>query len=164
MKYALIEAGVVKQTQPNPGTGFVEVPDAVTVGMVQQADEFITPVDFDSELRKVIQAINTACKAAIEGGFISNALGQDYTYDSELEDQVNISGNVQMGTDVLHKRTDGNGVAEYEVHTASEMRLVGEHLVAHKLAQLTKAGGLKVQAAAAAAAEDLDALQAITWS
>lgn len=112
----------------------------------------------------VISEINTACKAAIEGGFVSNALGQDYSYDSELEDQVNISGNVQMGSDVYHKRIDANGDADYVIHTTAQMRQVGEDLVAHKLTQLTKAALLKGQAKAAAEANDLAALQAITWS
>lgn len=125
---------------------------------------YSTQLEIAAVLPVVISEINTACKAAIEGGFVSNALGQDYTYDSQLEDQVNIGGNVQMGIDVLHKRIDSNGDAEYVVHTAAEMRQVGEALVAHKLTQLTKAALLKGQAKAAAEAIDLAALQAITWS
>ncbi|MGH1429745.1 MAG: hypothetical protein ACRBB4_01375 [Neptuniibacter sp.] len=136
--------------------GLVEITES-------EKDALLTP-SMATVLKLKIAEINRDCKAAIEGGFVSNALGQDYTYDSELEDQVNISGNVQMGIDVLHKCIDGNGDAAYVTHSAAEMRLVGEHLVAHKLAQLTKAGGLKVQAAAAAAADDLASLQAITWS
>lgn len=115
----------------------------------------------------VIADINSACKAAIEGGFVSNALGQDYTYDSEAEDQLNIMANVITAAkagSVMHKRKDVQGVGEYVSHTQVQMDQVGDDMYAHKMTQLVKAKTLKDAAAAAAAADDLAALQAITWS
>lgn len=138
---------------------------------VEQYDEwdgsewtYSIQLEIAAALPAVISAINAACKAEIEGGFISNALGQDHTYDSELEDQVNISGQVQLATDVIHKCIDNADVVDYRAHTATEMHQVGVDLASHKLTQLVKAKGLKDAAAAAAAVDDLATLQAITWS
>lgn len=43
MKYALIENGMVMQTQPTPGEGFVEVPADVVAGMVQAGEAYVAP-------------------------------------------------------------------------------------------------------------------------
>ncbi len=43
MKYALIEDGVVKQTQPDSQEGLVKVPDWVFCGMVEDGDSYAAP-------------------------------------------------------------------------------------------------------------------------
>ena len=47
MKYALIENGIVKQVQPYTQVGFVEVPDYVCYGMVDNGDGTFTVSDKD---------------------------------------------------------------------------------------------------------------------
>ena len=115
------------------------------------------------QLPIVIKNINTACKASIESGFTSSSLGSEHSYESELEDQINLSGNIQRAKAVPQKCTDSEGVVEYRVHTSTQIHDVGEDFAVHKLTQLIKAKGLKDQANAAAAANDLTALQAIEW-
>lgn len=114
-------------------------------------------------LPNVLNAINTACKAEIEGGFTSDALGSTHSYESELEDQLNLSGNIQRAKDVLQKCTDALNETQYRMHTTTEIHQVGEDLATHKLAQLQKALTLKDQAQTAAQANDLTALNAISW-
>lgn len=43
MKYALIQEGAVIQTQPNDQDGFIEVPNSVIPGMIDNGDDTFSP-------------------------------------------------------------------------------------------------------------------------
>lgn len=120
-------------------------------------------VEIADTLPNIETQINNACKAAIEAGFSSDALGTTHTYESELEDQLNLSGNIQRAKDVPHKCRNNLGEVDYRIHTTNQIHQVGEDLATHKMAQLQKAATLKAQANAAATAGDLTTLKAVTW-
>ncbi len=120
-------------------------------------------LEIASTLPTVIATINAACKACIEAGFTSDALGETYSYESELEDQLNLSGNIQRAKEVPQKCRNSLGVVDYRLHTATQIHQVGEALAVHKMAHLLKAKTLKDAANAAADADDLATLQSISW-
>lgn len=104
--------------------------------------------------------INAACTAAIVSGFTSSALGADHTYDSALEDQLNLIGAVGLGIDLPYRCADATGVKEFRLHTAAQLKQVATDGAVIKLAALEKAATLKVQVQAAA---DAAAVVAVAW-
>jgi len=139
----------------------------IALGQYERHVDGVVVHDVEAELvdllRQKCANINKACKDAIESGFVSGALGSTYKYDSELEDQLNLSGNIQLGIDVKHRCADSNGNKTFRLHTAEQIRLVGEDMAAHKISCLEKSNALKEQANAAASAKDLDLLKGIKW-
>lgn len=79
MKYALIENNIVMQTQPNYQTGFVEVPDSVIVGMIDNGDgTFSNPPPTPLTKQESVDAINLAAGNArlkIMNAFVSPGFG-----------------------------------------------------------------------------------------
>jgi hypothetical protein len=120
-------------------------------------------LEIAATLPTVIAAVNAACKAGIEAGFTSDALGETHSYESELEDQLNLSGNIQRAKDVPQKCRNSLGIVDYRMHTPTQIHQVGEDLAVHKMAHLLKAKTLKDSAQAAADANDLATLQSIAW-
>lgn len=104
--------------------------------------------------------INAACTAAIVGGFSSSALGASHTYDSELEDQLNLIGAVGLGIDLPYRCADANGVKEFRLHTAAQLKQVAADGAMVKLAALENAATLKAQVQAAA---DAASVAAVVW-
>ena len=104
--------------------------------------------------------INAACAAAIVGGFASSALGTAHTYDSELEDQLNLIGAVGLGIDLPYRCADEAGVKAFRLHTAAQLKQVAADGAAIKLAALEKAATLKAQVQAAV---DAAAVEAVIW-
>jgi len=98
-----------------------------------------------------IAVINAACAAAIVGGFSSTALGTVHTYDSALEDQVNLIGVAGAGVDLAYTCTDAAGVKAAVLHTAVQLGQVYSDGLVYKAAQLSKARALKNQLEALAA-------------
>lgn len=110
-----------------------------------------------------VKAVNRACEAAITGDFTSSALGAAYSYGSQLDDQLNLTGAILRGVDMPFACRDEHGVKDYREHTAAELRQVGDDFTLIKLQLLQRAQMLKQQLDQALASADLDALQAITW-
>ncbi len=104
--------------------------------------------------------INASCAAAIVSGFTSSALGTPHTYDSALEDQLNLIGAVGLGIDLPYRCTDASGVKEFRAHTAAQLKQVATDGTAIKLAALSKAAALKAQVMAAV---DVAAVEAVVW-
>jgi len=109
--------------------------------------------------------INVACAADIVGGFSSSALGIAHTYDSAMEDQLNLIGAAGANIDLLYTCTDAAGVKDAVLHTAAQLKQVYADGVAHKTTQLSKARALKVQldALAANAATTQTDIDAVIW-
>ncbi len=140
---------------------------AQSAGKIIQADASGHPVAVDPppptlESVKVSKtaAINDACRAAIVGGFTSSALGAHHTYDSELEDQLNLIGAVGLGSNLPYRCADAAGVKEFRLHTAAQLKQVAADGAAIKLAALEHAATLKAQVQAAA---DVAAVEAVVW-
>jgi len=108
-------------------------------------------------------AINQACEAAITAGFTSDALGAPHFYTSQLDDQLNLTGAVLRGLDMPYACRDEQGVKEFRLHTAEQLRQVGDDFTLYKLQLLQHANELKQQLDAALDAGDLAALEAISW-
>ncbi|WP_312244411.1 DUF4376 domain-containing protein [Stutzerimonas nitrititolerans] len=110
-----------------------------------------------------VRAINQACEAAITAGFTSDALGAPHFYSSQLDDQLNLTGAVLRGLDMPYACRDAQGVKAFRLHTAEQLRQVGDDFTLYKLQLLQHANDLKQQLDAALEAGDLAALEAVTW-
>lgn len=108
-------------------------------------------------------SVNQACEAAITAGFTSEALGAPHFYSSQLDDQLNLTGAVLRGLDMPYACRDERGVKEFRLHTAEQLRQVGDDFTLYKLQLLQHANELKKQLNAALDAGDLAALEAISW-
>jgi len=110
------------------------------------------------------EAINRACSEMIVSGFSSSALGAPFRYSSELDDQLNLTGAVLRGQPMPYACRDVDGVKEFRLHSAEQLRAVGDDFTHYKLQLLQQADQLKKQLDQALAAGDLALLDAITWS
>lgn len=104
--------------------------------------------------------INAACAAAIVGGFNSSALTAPHTYDSAMEDQLNLIGAVSLGADLPYRCANAAGVKAFRPHTAAQLKQVAADGAVIKLAALEKAATLKAQVQAAA---DAATVEAVAW-
>ncbi len=120
-------------------------------------------VPTEHRYRTQIAAINQACEAAITAGFTSEALGAPHFYSSQLDDQLNLTGAVLRGLDMPYACRDEQGVKEFRLHTAEQLRQVGDDFTLYKLQLLQHANALKQQLDAALDDGDLSALEAISW-
>lgn len=138
--------------------------DAQSQGKRIEVDANGMPVAVDPPLDSIKAAkfaeINAACAAAIVGGFTSSALGTPYTYDSALEDQLNLIGAVGLGIDLPYRCADTAGVKEFRLHTAAQLKQVAADGAVIKLASLEKAATLKAQVQSAA---DASSVAAVAW-
>lgn len=108
-------------------------------------------------------AVNTACLQEITGGFWSAALGDRYYYETELEDQLNLTGLILRGLDGAYPCQDESGVKVFLDHTNEQLRQIGDEFTEFKLIRLRKVNDLKQALAAARSASDLDAINAVVW-
>jgi hypothetical protein len=148
----MVDCGHVEFTDGSPN-------ELITNPMVIQqaisAWEALTPLPpTDTEVLATakterIAAINTACAAAITGGFTSSALGALHTYDSEETDQINLIGAVSLGIDMPYKCADAAGIKAFRLHTAAQLKQVAIDGATVKLAALEKASALKARVVAA---------------
>lgn len=110
-----------------------------------------------------VQNINHACEAAITAGFQSDALGAPHQYSSQLDDQLNLTGAILRGLDMPYACRDEQGVKAFRLHTAAQLRQVGDDFTLCKLQLLQHANELKQQLDLALAADDADAMALIRW-
>lgn len=109
------------------------------------------------------EEINYACEAAIIGGFESSALGEPYTYDSDIEDQINLIGAViaaGSGLSIEYKCYDNQGVKSWVEHTPIQMQQVYMDGLVYKVTQLKKATILKDMIKAA---QNINDVLGINW-
>lgn len=149
---------------------FRELLDSQSRGMCIGRGTDGLPLTVDPSVRSVEQIysdqkalINKACEAGIVGGFASAALGAVHQYSSQFDDQMNLTLAVLSDIDMPYACTDEQGVRVLRLHTADQLRQVGEDFTRFKLQLLQRADALKAQLDLAFAAADIDALEAITW-
>ncbi|HCL4123576.1 TPA: hypothetical protein N2C41_000557 [Pseudomonas aeruginosa] len=108
-------------------------------------------------------SISTACEAAINAGFVSAALGTSHSYSSQLDDQLNLTGAILRGLDMPYACRDEQDVKAFRLHTAEQLRQVGDDFTLYKLQLLQHANELKQQLDLALAAGDAEAMAQIRW-
>ncbi len=107
--------------------------------------------------------LNRAAEKAITGGFNSDALGSTHQYSSQLDDQLNLTGAILRGLDMPYACRDEQGVKAFRLHTAEQLRQVGDDFTLYKLQLLQHANELKQQLDLALAAGDAEAMALIRW-
>ncbi|KIV66014.1 hypothetical protein SZ55_3776 [Pseudomonas sp. FeS53a] len=90
-------------------------------------------------------------------------MGAPHQYSSQLDDQLNLTGAILRGLDMPYACRDEQGVRDFRLHTAEQLRQVGDDFTLYKLQLLQRANALKQQLDLALAAGDIEAMQAITW-
>jgi hypothetical protein len=117
------------------------------------------------ELRYVAQlsAVNTACLQEITGGIWSSVLGDRYFYETQLQDQLNLTGMILRGLGGGYPCQDQSGAKAFLDHSSDQLRQVGDEFTDFKLQRLLKAYDLKQALSVARSASDLDALNAVVW-
>jgi|GEM_PF-2126231 len=92
------------------------------------------PVEDAAKIR--IFDLSQACTAAIRSGFASSALGTEHRYQSDRDDQLNLIGAAQAGTDMPFKCADSQGVWAYRMHATAQLQQVLADGAAVKLGHL----------------------------
>ncbi|MNZ06745.1 hypothetical protein D3C78_235020 [compost metagenome] len=121
------------------------------------------PAVLASQYQDKYQAIDAACTAAITAGFMSAALGTPHSYSSDLEDQLNLTGAVLRGLDMPYACRDEQGAKAFRLHTAAQLRQVGDDFTLYKLQLLQHANELRQQLDQALSAGDIEAIEQISW-
>lgn len=149
-------------------TGELECPDVAQQANLDSAlDEVLNgtaPITL-AQVTAHIENLASKARGLIEGGFQSDALGLHTSlkwYDSEIEDQLNLIGNVEAGDDTIHacRDTQGGPNKAYHLHTNAQLRTVLRDGRDRKLAILQEFATKKAQCLAATIKGELDA---ITW-
>ena len=153
---------VIERAGPLPAGYTLEKPGP---GQIWGKGRWIDDIPAVIELRYVAQVamINAACLQEITGGFWSSVLGDRFFYDTELEDQLNLTGMILRGLGGLYACRDEPGVKAFLEHTGEQLREIGDEFTEFKLQRLRKANDLKQALATARAAADLDAINAVAW-
>lgn len=153
---------VVDRLGSSPAGYTLEVPGP---GQIWTGDRWIDDIPAVVELRyhEQLQAMNIACQREITGGFWSTALDERYRYTSELDDQVNLTGVALRGLNGPYPCYDEQGIKAFRPHTAAQLRQVSDEFTEFKMLRLQKVADLTEQLQAARLAQDLDAINALTW-
>lgn len=122
-----------------------------------------------------VALVSAGCQAAIFAGFTSSALGEAYTYPSQLQDQLNLNGEITLsqlaasqvaGWTTEFWCADSTGNWDMRAHTAAQIQQVGSDFVATKQANIKQnivlAG--QIMAVTNATPNPVDAVQAIVWA
>lgn len=86
-----------------------------------------------------------------------------FFYSSQIEDQLNLSGIIQAAIDSPYACRDVLGVKAYRLHTAAQLRAVGNDFTDFKLQLLQRSHDLKQLLDQALAVGDLVAIETVTW-
>lgn len=153
---------VIERVGSLPAGYTLEVPGP---GQIWGDSHWIDDIPAVVELRYSAQLlmVNAACLQEITGGFWSTALGDRYFYDSELEDQLNLTGMILRGLGGVYACRDEFGVKTFLDHSSDQLRQIGDEFTEFKLQRLRKANDLKRALAAARSASDVGALNAVAW-
>lgn len=104
--------------------------------------------------------LNAVCDSHLLS-FESSALGEIHSYDSALEDQMNLLGLVSAGIDSYFRcLKKGESLKENKPHTKAQLAAVYKDGLAHKSEQICKCGLLKARVMAAAT---LDEVASVAW-
>ena len=110
-----------------------------------------------------VSAVNLACLQEITGGFWSAALGDRFFYESQIEDQLNLTSLILRNLGGGYACRDEAGVMDFREHSSDQLLQIGNEFTEFKLLRLRKSNDLKQTLAAARLASDLDAINAVSW-
>lgn len=113
--------------------------------------------------QQTVDEINRQCETTITAAFQSDALGTPHQYSSQLDDQLNLTGAILRGLDMPYACRDAQGVKAFRLHTAAQLRQVGDDFTLYKLQLLQHANELKQQLDLALEAGDAEAMAQIRW-
>lgn len=113
---------------------------------------------------KKLLTIDADYAAYIAGGFNSNALEETYRYNSAIDDQVNLNGQVLLGMDDVYPCYDAKQVKAFRLHTIAQLQRVSLDLVRFKQSAQQHADSLREALAKAREDKDLKAMKAIAWT
>ncbi|SER35838.1 MULTISPECIES: XkdW family protein [Pseudomonas] len=114
-----------------------------------------------------VAELTAACAAAITGGFTCDALGAVYTYPSLVEDQLNLTGSIQLSQledgqsedwTTPFKCANSSGEWDAVAHTAAQIQKVGVRFTKIKLTYIGTKDALVKKAKAATTLEDVSAI------
>lgn len=156
------EALVIERAGSLPAGYTLEVPGP---GQIWSNGHWIDDIPAAIDLRYIAQVamVNAACLQEITGGLWSAVLGDRFFYDTQLEDQLNLTGMLLRGLGGLYPCRDESGVKAFREHTSEQLRQIGDEFTEFRLQRLRKADALKQALAAARSASDLDAINAVVW-
>ncbi|MBL1321499.1 MAG: hypothetical protein COA63_010640 [Methylophaga sp.] len=127
--------------------------------VTKDVSDYVAPfILLDAQSIK-IDEINILTAAVITGGFISDALGSDHSYQSQQEDQLNLSGlHASGGTWPFKCSNDAGATWSYINHSNTQFQTAVNHGITHKLGALQTGEILKAQVYAAANQAEIDAI------
>ena len=180
MNYAIIESGIVANVAIGPenwsldGMTVVPAAEGCVIGATYANGVFTPPAPVEPVVTlKEAKAAKTAelsaaCQTDIYSGFHSSALGADYLYPAKATDQQNLASSVLASIlpgqpDDLTTPfwcADAAGAWAFRLHTAAQIQDVGKDAKARILACMGQNVALAAQVAAA---ETVEAVQAIVW-
>ncbi|PWB34673.1 hypothetical protein DCO48_05895 [Pseudomonas sp. SDI] len=141
---------------PDPATGRPIAVPAVGPG--------IEPAEALKKLhQQTVAEIKRQCEATITGGFWSNALGERHRYNSQQEDQLNLTGAVLRGEPMAFPCRDLWLVKAYRMHTAEQLRKVSDEFTLFKMQLLQRADEQCQLADEALAEGDMVTLESLRW-
>ncbi|EMJ91271.1 hypothetical protein [Leptospira alstonii] len=110
-------------------------------------DQIYTPsgwkIDLDRKKESILRSLPSICESKIVSGFFSSALGAPHFYGSDREDQINLIGSVSLNASVPYKCVDPNGIKEYRIHSAEQIKQVLNDGAVRKVFLLQRVGELK---------------------
>lgn len=147
-------------------TGELECPDVAQQANLDTALDTVldgTAPITPAQITMHVENLAGRARGLIESGFQSDALGLHTSlkwYDSEIEDQLNLIGNVEAGDDTIHacRDTQGGPNKVYSLHTNAQLRTVLRDGRDRKLAILQEFAITKAQCLAATTKAELDAI------
>lgn len=104
--------------------------------------------------------LNKLCKQTICSGFYSFALGEQHKYESEIEDQINLLGSIQLNEDMLYRCWNTEETyQEWYFHTAEQLRQAFRDGTVMVRANLERVSLLKEQVDASTTIEEINNIQ-----
>jgi len=123
-------------------------------------DELLEAVIAAAKQQRITD-LKADCTNAIQSGFVSNALGENHTYDSSLpQDQTNLLGAKIAGIDMYFTCTDSAGYKSQKFHTVAQMAQVYQAGMVHLQTQKARFYARKLAVEQAAT---IDAINAVVW-
>ena len=153
---------VIERAGALPNGYTLEVPSP---GQIWGSNHWIDDMPVVLELRygDQLSMVNDACQQEITAGFWSAALGARYFYETQIEDQLNLTGLILRGLGGGYACRDASGVKDFREHSSDQLQQVGNEFTEFKLQLLRKANELKQALAVARSVSDLVALNAVSW-
>ena len=148
------------------------IKDGFTLNQPKEFDKWNSTTweaDIDSIKTSKLSSINITCKKAIISGFKSSSLQDEYLYQSDRDDQLNLMGLVANGIDnflkcglatiILENTIEKEVITwDYKLHTIAQLKQVLGDGAKYKLDLLTKANNLKNQVQNATTVNELDGI------